>query len=625
MPDQWRTAPLENVQLGGPVGEEIHRVIAARIASPFARDHILAEAVAAFQNRMDDRLQPGAGLWQGEFWGKWTLSAVAAWRYTGDETILETIRDGAGALLETRRKDGYIGTYHDSGFVKGNSWNVWCRKYTLWGLLDAGEALQDPRIIEAAQGLMDHLMTEVGPAAVDILETGNFFGLPSSSILTPVLKLHRLTGEDRYAQYADYIVHRWSQSKEHPPDIVGHGLSGAPVHRWFPNAGPWTKAYEFISCVEGLLDLYRLRRNSDYLAAARNIHQAIRAHERVITGGIGYHDKLLDAAFRPDGLNEPCDVVYWQRLNLSLLRLTGEPEYADEIERLAWNVLMTAMNRHGTWGLRRLGLSEPHLIAVLHCGLHHHHCCVDNLPRGLIQLAEAAVMTSVRSDAVAVNFLVPAQAELSLASGLKLRLEITTDYPVADSARIRLIPERPAEFALRLRIPPWSPNARVAVDREPRPIASPKPGAWLDIQRLWRPGDTVHIRLDLSGRVLAFPGAGNYAAVARGPIVLARSDLIEPEPRNIHAPVALELSGDHHRVELTPATPPPGARLAFDLSLENGKNLRLLDYASTGKDFQKPSPAMPWPDMVENRTAHALRVWLPVQGPQEKPAAPRET
>jgi len=464
MNDVLRPPPLEDVALTGPVGEEIDRVIAARMSSRTAREEIVPEAVAAFRNRVDDRLEPGRGLWQGEFWGKWVLSAVAAWRYTGDKDLLDLIRWSTAAVIDTRRSDGYIGTYHDSGFVVGDTWNVWCRKYTLWGLLEAYGALGDERVLEAAAGLMDHLIGEVGPGRIDIVGTGNFYGLPSSSILTPVLELYRLTREPRYLDYASYITEQWSKFPGRPPDIIGRGLTGEPVHLWFPEAGAWTKAYEFISCVEGLLGLFRLTGQRDYLEAARNIHRAIRDHERVITGGIGGDDKLLDAASRPDGLNEPCDVVYWERLNLELLRLTGAPEYADEIERLAWNVLMAVVNRDGSWALRRLGLSEPHLIAVTHCRLRHHHCCVANIPRGLLQLAQAAVMSAEEEDVIAVNLFLPGTARLVMASGPSVTLNTETRYPEEGTVRIRVIPENPVEFTLRLRILAWSSDTSIRVN-----------------------------------------------------------------------------------------------------------------------------------------------------------------
>ena len=117
-----------------------------------------------------------------------------------------------------------IGTYEMSELVVGNVWNVWCRKYTLWGLIEAFELLQMPEILKAASRHMDHLMTEVGPGKIEIINTGNFVGLPSSSILTPLVKLYVLSQEQKYLDYAEYIVENWASKKGFPPDIIAQGF-----------------------------------------------------------------------------------------------------------------------------------------------------------------------------------------------------------------------------------------------------------------------------------------------------------------------------------------------------------------------------------------------------------------
>ncbi len=603
MGDQLIPTALARVRLGGAVGEELDKVLAARVLSEKAAHVILPEALEAFRNRVDDRLRPGQGLWQGEFWGKWMLGAVAAQRYTGDPGLREVIAGSVNDLIATQRADGYIGTYADSGFVGEKSWNVWCRKYTLWGLLDAYELLGDSRTLAAAAGLADHLATEVGPGKIDIVRTGNFAGLPSSSILLPVVKLYRLTGEPRYLEYARYIVEQWSKYPGAPPDIVGHGLGGEPIHTWFPAAGAWTKAYEFISCVEGLIELYREDGVPAYLTAVRNIYEAIRRSERVITGGIGRHDKLAEAAVQPDGLNEPCDVVYWERLSLQLLRLTGDPRYADEIERLAYNVLLACMNRDGSWGLRRLALSEPHLIAPLHCLLRNHQCCVANVPRGLLQLAEAAVMSTASFPGIVVNLYIPGVVTAALPGGRTVTLRIRTDYPRDGCVRIEIDAAPPGPFTVKLRIPSWSADTRVTVAG--KPLSDVRAGTYTVVDRTWRSGDVVELCLDLRGRAMRLPG---FAAVMRGPVVLARSTQIDSG--DLHAPATPRADADGS-VDLVPAPEPAGVNALFEVPTADGHSVLMCDYASTGKDFQKPRDPHAWKEMIDNRTKFDLRVWLP--------------
>jgi hypothetical protein len=65
---------------------------------------------------------------------------VAACRYYGDEALKARISQAVRGLLATQEDNGYIGTYADSACYGPGTWNIWCRKYTLWALkmLNAG-------------------------------------------------------------------------------------------------------------------------------------------------------------------------------------------------------------------------------------------------------------------------------------------------------------------------------------------------------------------------------------------------------------------------------------------------------------------------------------------------------
>lgn len=79
--------------------------------------------------------------------------------------------------------------------------------------MEAWELLQDDKILKAASAMNDHLMSEVGPTKDDIIQTGNFYGIPSTSILTPVIKLYRATENKDYLEFGEYIVKQWRALK----------------------------------------------------------------------------------------------------------------------------------------------------------------------------------------------------------------------------------------------------------------------------------------------------------------------------------------------------------------------------------------------------------------------------
>ena len=161
--DLFSQLPLGVTHLSGSVGEQMDTFLNERVLSDHALNTIYPETEAPFRLRQDD--ETAIGRWRGEFWGKWIISACRVQRYTGNERLKGFIHTACLNLIATADADGYIGTYRDpencvaptremvDAVQVGASlwnWNIWCRKYTLWGLLEGYELTQDERILSAA-------------------------------------------------------------------------------------------------------------------------------------------------------------------------------------------------------------------------------------------------------------------------------------------------------------------------------------------------------------------------------------------------------------------------------------------------------------------------------------------
>lgn len=86
-------------------------------------------------------------------------------------------------------------------------------------------------------------------------------GMNSSSILEPFVRLYVLTGLRRYLDFAKYII-------ENGGIECFDLFRAAEEDRLFPFEYPVTKAYEMMSCFEGLLWYYRVVGEKKYLEAA---------------------------------------------------------------------------------------------------------------------------------------------------------------------------------------------------------------------------------------------------------------------------------------------------------------------------------------------------------------------
>lgn len=618
----------------GHIGQYIDKITEVRILDPDNRERIYTEAEEAFRLRDSDRNYPRGGNWSGEFWGKYILTVIAASYYYNSEELKELVAVAVKGLLSTQDENGYIGSYEHSDFVKVGTWNVWTRKYTLWALVEAWELLKDDSVLVAAKRMTDHLISEVGPEAADIIETGTHYGMASSSILQPVVKLYTATGDNKYLEYAEYIGRQFSEHPDGIPDILNKGLEGEPVHDWFPEKDPnsWAKAYEFISCVEGLLELYQVTGNENYLDAVKNIHSAVVKWERTPVGSIDFNEKFIGTAGVINTLSAICDVVYWSRLSFKLFKATYNEKYIDEFERTFYNSVLCSFNRDGSWGLRRLRMSHIHIPATNQV-LQNHQCCVDNLPRSLFQAAE--IVLTAKENRIYLSLFTEGTGEVLLPSGQMANIEIAGDFFEKDIVKIKLSLEKREKFCFLIRDPRWSSQTRINVNGT-RYEGNGSEG-WISIDRNWNNGDQIEVLFDLQvgwevfdrekfsdkfkdisfyQQVWAnakFSTASNEDLNKKYEHVesLSLDDALPDKPAVVffYGPLALArdmrlTEGDifgHVRFDTTgnppkirPVKSPPGIWKAFEMKTDEGKAIRFCDFSSAGNTWDNNSVFNTW-------------------------------
>jgi uncharacterized protein len=567
--------PPGDVQLGGSLGRKLDLSIRNRI---FAQNP--AELVEPFRHREE------RSCWQTEFWGKWFLSAEAACGYTGNHDWRERLRESAHQLLATQSPDGYIGNYAAENHLK--AWDVWGRKYTLLGLLAAFDLTGDSACLSGARRLADQLMTEVGPLATDIVALGLYRGMAASSVLEPVVGLYRRTRDERYLGFAEYILARWSSSRG--PQLVEKALAGVPVGQRFPAPRNWwswengEKAYEMMSCYAGLLELYRETGWAPGLNAATRTFESIRDTEINVAGSgsageCWYGGKALQTESRERSM-ETCVATSWMQLCAHLLRITGDPRFADEIEKTAYNALAGAMIADGSSFAQYSSLSGVRSPGPPQCGMTL-NCCRANGPRGLMLLPEVAV--TMGAEGPAISLYSEGRGRFHLPSGSACRMTMKTDYPKSGDVEIRLETARPEWFALRLRIPQWSERTSATVSG--KAIGGLRPGSWAVMERRWAPGDSVRLRLDMRGRMeRSSNGDKQYAAIVRGPLALARD--LRLAQGGLDEPVSMNAAD----LSLRPIEPPEGVEMAF----VTAGGAALCDYASAGNTWDERSRFRTW-------------------------------
>lgn len=482
-------ANLGEVQVGGLLGGRIETAALHRLLE-LDEDALLA----GFRRR------PGSQEWIGEHVGKFLHAAALAWKYTGDERLRAKLERVAGELLSCQLPDGYLGTYLPSDYW--TSWDVWVHKYALLGLLAVHEATGDEAALGAAQRVGDLLTRTFGPGRRDIIAAGTHVGMAATSVLEPMVRLYRATGERTYLDFCRYLVASWSQP--HGPKLLESLLGGVPVDRTANG-----KAYEMMSNLVGLGELYRVTGEADYLAACRLAWQDIVAGHRYPTGGVSYREHWLPAGELPakGAVSENCAQVTWLQLNRALLEITGEARFAEEIERLAYNHLAASQSPDG----RRICYFTP-LAGIKPYGSGI-NCCTSSNPRGWLLLP--TVMWAVQGDRIAAQVHAPGQVAARVGE-VAVTVRQVADYP--NDERLRYVVEAAGsvEFTLAVRVPEWCEEPTATLNGAP--VGTTAEEGWLTVRRTWSTGDAFELRTPMPVRIERGEAG---VLVRRGPVIYA--------------------------------------------------------------------------------------------------------
>lgn len=581
---------VKEVKLAGYIGGRIDGCIEKRVLG-----QSVDELVEPFKAQDETK-----GRWASEFWGKWIQGAVASYEYNHDPALLEKIKEGERKLIATQLDDGYIGDYDKEHQLHG--WDVWGRKYTLLGLVKCYRLTGNKEALEAACKLLDYTISQIGPdSSTPIYKTGYYRGMPPLSILEPVTYLYDETGKPAYLQFAKLIAEQMN-SPEGPMLI---DKADTPVSQRFvlkPGDSWWSfdngqKGYEMMSCYIGLLEMYRLTGNSQYLQVALTTWNHILREEINITGGAcslecwyGGHGKQTHPASHT---METCVTFTWMQFCERLLQITGDTKYVDQIERTMYNALMASMKHDNSQIVKYVPLEGFRREGEHQCDVHI-NCCNANAPRAFAMIPRVTYRVPNR-DRIDVNLYMPSQAILQIGKRT-FTLTQQTGYPASNEVKITVTPDKTTQANIALRIPGWTPNAIVKVNGETmKGVAS---GEYYVINRQWNAGDEITLTMEMPAHLVSL---NQSVAIERGPIVYARdsrfNDGFVDEVVTIpNKDGIIQMKTEENGKDMWITVSVPMVRGTYNDASTDTRHIRLCDFASAGST---------WDERIR------YRVWLP--------------
>jgi DUF1680 family protein len=470
---------------------------------------------------------------------------------THADPAIEKYIDGLVAKIAAAQEpDGYLYTSRTIGGPPPQNWlgkgrfeNLYMSHelYNLGHLYEAAaahyQATGKKNLLAIATKSADLIAKEFGP--------GKRTNPPGhEEIEIGLVKLYRVTGTRKYLDLANWFIDARGKTEGRIP----YGREGQKELLYGEYAQDDKPFVEQTTAVghavragylyAGAADVAALTGNQAYIAALDKIWADVVGTKLYITGGIGAAGAWegYGPAYRLPNASayaETCANIATFLWNSRMLRLELDAKYADVMERILYNGVLSGISLSGD------KFFYPNPLASY--GQHERTpwftcaCCPPNVARVLASVP--GYFYAASGDRIYVNLFAQGTGKMR-AGGTEVEIVQTTEYPWKGDVKIEVKPAKAAELTLAVRIPGWSLNRPVPSDlytyteaAEGAPslkvngeavAVTPDKGYAL-VTRKWQTGDVVELSLRMPVRRVAANEAveddRGRVAVERGPLV----------------------------------------------------------------------------------------------------------
>lgn len=443
----------------------------------------------------------------GEGWerGPYYLDGLVPLAYLLDDPVLiERVRKWVNWTITTQRADGAIGP------VKDLDW--WPKFVMLKALTQYAEASGDERVVPLMEryfaymsGNLDRLPLKEWAIYRWQDQVLNIIWLYNRNGDARLLDLARkLKQQGHYwpRQYEEFLYRRKVRGFE--TNLATHVVNNAQGLKtgavWYQLSGD-RKDLDLLYNQFRVLDQYHLHPNG---AHSGDEHYAGRS---------------------PVQGEELCSIVEGMYSLEHIVAITGDPAFADRLEKLAFNPLPGTFTKD-MWGHQYD--QQPNQVLVSRArrswttngpdsslyGLEPNFgCCTANMHQGWPKFVANLWMAAAGGGLAAVAY-GPSRVTAPVRGGVVTIVE-DTEYPFRDTVKLTVDASSSLTFPLDLRIPAWAEGAVVTVNGAA--VSGVKAGAFYRIERAWKKGDAVHITFPM--RIAVARDFNNGVVVNRGPLV----------------------------------------------------------------------------------------------------------
>ena len=485
------------------------------------------------------------------FWdsdvGKWIEAAAYSLMAYPDKTLQEKIDAAVDLMAKGQGQDGYLNS-HYSRVEPERRWTnlrdcheLYCAGHLMEGAVAYHQATGKRKFLDVMCRYADYIDGVFGPRRG---QKRGYCGHPEVELA--LVKLHRVTGNQRYLNLAKYFVdERGRQPSYFDEEAKARGEDPARVwfgrYSYLQSHRPLREQTEVVGhavramyIYSGMADVAAATGDRSLVPALKRLWENVTAKRMHVTGGLGPTCRNEGFTFDYDlpnenAYDETCAniaLVFWAH---RMLHLDPDGRYADVMELALYNSVISGISLSGDRFFYANPLAahpgvDPH-GSIQGADYHYRRsawfgcaCCPPNIARLLASFG-GYVYSQGKGEA-RVNLYVAGRGELEV-DGRRVVLQQRTKYPWEGTVTLTVKPAAPATFAVALRIPGWCRGARLKVNGRSVPVRIDK--GYARILRRWVEGDRVEVSMPMPvERIEAHPQVRQDAgrvALQRGPVV----------------------------------------------------------------------------------------------------------
>ncbi|GAB3417638.1 beta-L-arabinofuranosidase domain-containing protein [Niabella aquatica] len=437
-----------------------------------------------------------------------------------DKELIAKTKPWIEWTINSQQANGYFGPSKDyapeQGIQRDNSQDWWPKMVMLKVLKQYYSATNDQRVIKLMTNYFRYQLKEL-PAKP--LDHWTFWArYRGGDNLMLVYWLYNITGDAFLLELGD-LIHK--QTFDYTTAFLDRKLlsTQGSIH--------------CVNLAQGFKEpviYYQRRPEQKYLDAIKTGFEDLYQFNG-LAHGLFAGDEALHGNNPTQG-SEFCSAVEMMFSLESMLEITGQVRFADQLEKIAFNALPAQASddfmtrQYFQQANQVMGTNKMRNFQTNHDGtdlcyglLSGFPCCTANMHQGWPKFTQN-LWYATADGGIAALVYAPGEVSTKVAGGTIVSVKEETHYPFGEDIRFTItLPQKKEDirFPFHLRIPSWCKKAVIKINGQE--WEQPEGNQVVIMERKWMSGDVVELKLPM--HIFRNTWAENSISVERGPLVYA--------------------------------------------------------------------------------------------------------